>query len=168
MAIRDILKYPDPLLRQEAEPVTEFDDDLQQLIVDMADTMYDAPGVGLAAPQIGVSKQLVVMDITAKDEEPQLIVLVNPEISEGEGSAVEEEACLSVVDLSAKVKRFSHIRVKGLNAQGEAVDFEADDWFARVIQHEVDHLRGTLFIDHLSRLKRSLYKKKRKKQLAGK
>ncbi len=166
MAIREILKYPNPILRKKAEKVTEFDDALQELIVDMAETMYDAPGVGLAAPQVGVSQQLLVMDITTQDEEPELLVFVNPEISEGEGSDLEEEGCLSVVELTAKVKRFTKIRVKAQDAEGNPLDFIAEDWFARVIQHEVDHLNGTLFIDHLSSLKRAMYKKKRKKQLA--
>ncbi|MEN8257984.1 MAG: peptide deformylase [Thermodesulfobacteriota bacterium] len=166
MAIREILKYPNPLLRKKAGKVTEFGDAIQELVDDMAETMYDAPGVGLAAPQIGVSLQLVVMDITDKEEEPELIVLVNPEISEGEGSAVDEEGCLSVVDLTAKVKRFTKIRVTAQDIDGNPLDFIAEDWYARVIQHETDHLNGTLFIDHLSSLKRSMYKKKRKKQLA--
>ncbi len=166
MAIREILKYPHPLLRKKAAEVAEFDEALQTLIEEMAATMYDAPGVGLAAPQIGVSQQLLVMDITAKDEEPELIVLINPEISEGEGSELEEEGCLSVVELTANVKRFTKIRVKAMDSQGNPLDFIAEEWLARVIQHEVDHLKGTLFIDHLSSLKRALYKKKRRKQLA--
>ncbi|MEN8141390.1 MAG: peptide deformylase [Thermodesulfobacteriota bacterium] len=165
MAVLEILKYPNPLLRQAGEPVSKFDDELASLIQNMAETMYDAPGVGLAAPQVGVSKQLLVMDIRAKEEERELIVLINPEIIEAEGEAEEEEACLSVLDLSAKVKRYTTIKVKALNGHGEPVEFTANDWFARVIQHEMDHLQGVLFIDHLSRLKRALYKKKRKKQL---
>jgi peptide deformylase len=166
MAIREILKYPHPLLRKKATEVAEFDEALQTLIDDMAATMYDAPGVGLAAPQIGVSLQLLVMDITAKDEEPELLVLINPEISEGEGSELEEEGCLSVVELTANVKRFTKIRVKAQDSQGNPLDFIAEEWLARVIQHEVDHLKGILFIDHLSSLKRALYKKKLRKQLA--
>lgn len=166
MAIREILKYPNPLLRKKAEKVTDFGESLQELIADMAETMYDAPGVGLAAPQVGVSLQLLVMDITYKDEEPKLLVFTNPELSEGEGSDIDEEGCLSVVELTAKVKRFSKIRVKAQDAEGNPLDFIAEEWFARVIQHEVDHLNGTLFIDHLSSLKRAMYKKKRKKQLA--
>lgn len=167
MAIREILKYPNPILRKKAEKVTTFDASLQELVDDMEETMYDAPGVGLAAPQIGVSLQLLVMDITEKDEEPALTVYVNPELSEGEGSDLEEEGCLSVVDLTAKVKRFTKIRVKAQDIEGNHLDFIAEDWFARVIQHEVDHLNGTLFIDRLSSLKRAMYKKKRKKQLAA-
>ncbi len=166
MAIREILKYPNPVLRKKAAKVTEFDDSLEELVADMAETMYDAPGVGLAAPQVGVSLQLLVMDITYKDEEPELIILANPEISEGEGSESDEEGCLSVVDLTAKVSRFTKIRVKAQDIEGNPLDFIAEDWFARVIQHEVDHLNGTLFIDRLSSLKRAMYKKKRKKQLA--
>ena len=166
MARREILKYPNPVLRKKAIKVTEFDETLQTLIGDMAETMYDAPGVGLAAQQIGVSLQLLVMDVTAKDEEPELIVLTNPEISEREGSDIDEEGCLSVIELTANVKRFTKIRVKAQDAQGNPLDFIAEEWFARVIQHEVDHLNGTLFIDHLSSLKRALYKKKRRKQLA--
>ncbi len=165
MAIREILKYPNPVLRKKAEKVTEFDESLQELVSDMAETMYDAPGVGLAAPQVGASLQLLVMDITSKEEEPELIVLANPEISEGEGAEIDEEGCLSVVDLTAKVKRFAKIRVKAQDVEGNPLDFVAEEWFARVIQHEVDHLNGTLFIDHLSSLKRAMYKKKRKKQL---
>lgn len=166
MAIREILKYPNPVLRKKAEKITEFDDALRELVADMAETMYDAPGVGLAAPQIGVSLQLLVMDITTSDQEPELIVFINPEISEGEGSDIDEEGCLSVVDLTAKVKRFTKIRVKAQDLDGNHLDFIAEDWFARVMQHEVDHLNGVLFIDHLSSLKRGMYKKKRKKQLA--
>ncbi len=165
MALLEILKYPNPALRKETEPISEFNNELHELIKNMAETMYDAPGIGLAAPQVGVNKQLVVIDLHPKDEERQLIVLINPEISEGEGSVVDEEGCLSVVDLSANVSRFAHVKVKAQNAQGDPIEFEAEDWFARVIQHEVDHLHGILFIDHLSRLKRALYKKKRKKQL---
>lgn len=165
MSLRKILKYPNPLLRIQGESITEFNDELQQLVNDMAQTMYDAPGIGLAAPQIGVSKRVVVMDHSEKDEENQLIVLINPKIMDAEGSQVDEEGCLSVVDLNAKVKRFAHIKVQAQDMEGNTIEFEADDWFARVIQHEVDHLNGVLFLDRLSSLKRALYKKKRKKQL---
>ena len=165
MSIQKIFKYPSPVLRKKAEKVTEFDEELSQLINDMAETMYDAPGVGLAAPQIAISRQIVVIDISAKDEENQLIVLINPEIITEEGSQVDEEGCLSVVDLTAKVKRFARIKVKACDLKGNCFEFEAEEWFARVIQHEIDHLNGILFIDRLSTLKRALYKKKRKKQL---
>ncbi len=167
MPIKEILKYPNPVLRKKAKPVTAFDEELQELVRDMADTMYDAPGVGLAAPQIGVSKQVVVMDISGSEEENQLMVLINPEISKPEGSQTDEEGCLSIVDLAAKVTRYLQITVKGQNLHGEDIEFEAEGWMARVIQHEIDHLHGVLFLDHLSSLKRTLYNKKRKKQLAA-
>jgi len=165
MAIREIVKYPNPVLRKKAEPVTEFDATLKELISDMAETMYAAPGVGLAANQVGVLRQVVVIDVSPKDQKNRLIPLINPQITEGEGSVIDEEGCLSVVDYAANVERFSHIKVRAQDPQGKKVEFEADGWFARVIQHEVDHLDGKLFIDHISSLKRALYKKKRKKQL---
>ncbi len=166
MTIRKILAYPHPILRQQAEPVTIFDDELKTLVADMAETMYDAPGVGLAANQIGVTKQIVVIDLTGSDaEEKDLIILINPKITKGEGSDVDEEGCLSVLDLNAKVKRFTKIWVEAQDIDGKPMAFEAEDYYARVIQHEVDHLHGHLFIDWISSLKRSLYKKKRKKQL---
>ena len=165
MSLRKIYTYPDPVLRKKAEPVTEFGEELQKLVQDMVQTMYDAPGIGLAAPQIGVSKQVVVMDLSAEEEDNQLMVLINPEILNGEGSRTDEEGCLSVIDLRAKVKRFSRIVVRAQDMEGKTNEFEADEWFARVIQHEVDHLNGVLFIDRISSLKRALYKKKRKKQL---
>lgn len=166
MAILKIYTYPDPILRKKAEPITEFDDDLKKLAADMAETMYDAPGVGLAANQIGIARQIVVIDITGSEaEEKDLITLVNPKIVKGEGSEMGEEGCLSVVDYSANVKRFTKIQVEAQDLDGNPLNFEAEDYFARVIQHEVDHLNGHLFIDLISSLKRSLYKKKRKKQL---
>ncbi|MDH5297786.1 MAG: peptide deformylase [Desulfobulbaceae bacterium] len=166
MAIREILKYPHPVLRQKAEPVTLFDDALKGLVADMAETMYAAPGVGLAANQIGVLQQVVVIDITgSKDEPKQLITLINPRIVKGEGADVDEEGCLSVVDLTANVQRFTRIWVEAQSVDGDPVEFVAEEYFARVVQHELDHLHGHLFIDWISSLKRALYKKKRKKQL---
>ena len=165
MTIREIIKYPNSVLRKKAAPVTEFNDSLKELIADMAQTMYDAPGVGLAANQIGILQKVVVVDVSPKDEKNRLIPLINPEILEGEGSVIDEEGCLSVVDYAANVERFSHIKVWAQDPEGKEMEFEADGWFARVIQHEVDHLDGKLFIDHISSLKRSLYNKKRKKQL---
>jgi len=165
MSIREILKHPNQTLRKKSKVVTEFGEELKKLVADMSDTMYDAPGAGLAASQIGILQRIVIMDVSAKDEENQLIVLVNPEILHGEGSQIDVEGCLSVVDFTAKVKRFNKIKVKTQNMDGEESEFEAEGWFARVIQHELDHLNGILFIDHLSSLKRALYKKQRKKQL---
>ena len=166
MPILDILTYPNPILRKKTTPVTEFGEELQTLVQSMAETMYDAPGVGLAAPQVGVSIRLVVIDVSPRDEDNNLIVLANPEIIEAEGEVLDEEGCLSLPDLNAKVKRAVHIKVKAQNSTGEEIEFEAEDWFARVIQHELDHLEGTLFLDKISVLKRAMYKKKRKKILA--
>ena len=165
MALRTIITYPHPVLRQKAEPITVFDDDLKTLAQDMAETMYQAPGVGLAANQIGIARQLVVVDRSTDDTEKKFITLINPVISEGEGSVTDEEGCLSVIECYAKVKRFQKIRVTARDIDGNSLDFIAVDRFARIIQHEVDHLLGTLFIDRLSSLKRVLYKKKLKKML---
>lgn len=165
MALHPIVKFPTPVLKQKAGPVTSFDDKLEALVKDMAETMYDAPGVGLAAPQIGIPLQLAVIDISPKDEERRLIVLANPRIVKGEGEETDEEGCLSVVDYSTNVKRFTKIWVEAQNIKGEHIAFEAEGFFARVIQHELDHLNGMLFLDRISTLKRSLYVKRRKKQL---
>ncbi|MCF6290112.1 MAG: peptide deformylase [Desulfobacterales bacterium] len=168
MPIRTIITFPDPLLRRKTEPVTDFDQSLEKLVADMAETMYDAPGVGLAANQIGVCRKLMLVDISEDREnkaEREYLVLANPEIMASEGAQIDEEGCLSVPDLTAKVKRFWKITLRAQDIKGRPLEFEAVDHFARVIQHEVDHLNGILFLDHLSVLKRSLYKKRRKKQL---
>jgi len=165
MAIKRILTYPDPVLRQKVETVTSFDDSLKQLANDLAETMYDAPGAGLAANQIGVCLRVVVINISADKEEKKHLVLVNPEIIEKEGCQVDEEGCLSVIDLTANVERYRKLLVRAQDLDGETWEFPAEDFFARVIQHELDHLNGILFIDHLSSLKRALYKKRLKKIL---
>lgn len=187
MAIKPILTLPEAVLKSKARPVSEFDDRLRQLAADMIDTMHDAPGVGLAAPQIGVPLQVVVIlgrvarpepeqaEATAEADEPSALdaaaeearnpslVLVNPRIVGGEGEEVGEEGCLSVRDYCSKVKRFQKIEVEARDLEGKPLAFSAEGFFARVIQHEVDHLEGTLFIDRLSALKRALYRKKLKK-----
>ncbi len=165
MTIQKILTYPHPVLRKKAEKIKKIDDDIKQLAADMGETMYNAPGVGLAANQIGVARQLIVVDVSKEENEKKYIVLINPEISEGEGSVVGEEGCLSVLEYESKVKRFQKIRVTALDIEGNELDFEAEDRFARIIQHEVDHLHGKLFIDRISRLKLGMYKKKLKKIL---
>lgn len=165
MAVRPILTFPDPLLRQKAAEVTVFDARLKQLAADMAETMYNAPGIGLAANQIGVLLQLVVVDITGTDGRRKFITLANPVLSEGEGSVVDEEGCLSVIDYTSPVRRFRKIKVTARDLDGNPLEFTAEDRFARVIQHEVDHLLGKLFIDRISSLKRTLYKKKLKRIL---
>jgi peptide deformylase len=165
MSVKKILTYPHPVLRQKAESITTFDEELQTLIQDMAETMYQAPGVGLAANQIGIPRRLVVVDRSTGENERAYLALVNPEITAGEGSVADEEGCLSVVECYAKVKRFRKIHVSAQDMKGNPLEFDAEDRLARIIQHEVDHLLGTLFIDHLSSLKRALYKKKLKKIL---
>ena len=168
MAIRTILTYPHPVLREKAAKITEFDRELQTLVEDMVETMYAAPGVGLAANQIGVARQVVVVDRSTVDNQRDYITLVNPVISDGEGSIIDEEGCLSVIECYAKVKRFQKIHVTAQDVQGNPLEFDAEDRYARIIQHEIDHLLGTLFIDRLSSLKRALYKKKLKKILQDK
>lgn len=168
MSLRTIHKFPDPVLRQKAKKITEFDDSLQPLISDMAETMYDAPGIGLAAPQIGESVQLIVVDISKEEDEHKFMVMINPEITEHEGSQIDEEGCLSVLDLTASVKRSQKITVTYQDTTGKQQQMTTEDRFAVVLQHEIDHLNGILFIDHLSPLKRALYKKKVKKMLASK
>lgn len=160
MALLQIRHYPDPVLSIKGEPVTTFDAELRQLAEDMAETMYAAPGIGLAAPQVGVSKRLVVIDCAARDEEPQLMVLVNPEIVAAEGESCEEEGCLSVPDFYAVVPRNSRVQLRYQNLEGTEQQLDADGLLAIACQHEVDHLNGILFIDHLSPLKRSLFRKK--------
>ena len=167
MSIQKIYQYPDPVLRKQTEKVTTFDDALTQLVEDMAETMYDAPGIGLAAPQIGQSIKLIVVDTTVEKEgEKQFLPMINPEIVAHEGTQVDEEGCLSVPDLTANVTRFKNITVSYQDLQGQAQELSTEDRFAVVLQHEIDHLNGILFIDHLSPLKRNLYKKKVKKWLA--
>jgi len=165
MAILSIFKYPDPILRKKAGPVTEFGPELEELVSNMAETMYNAPGVGLAAPQIGLSKQVIVYDVSPEEERGTPTALINPKITEAEGEEIGEEGCLSVREFCAQVKRAARIVIEAQDIEGNPLTIEVEDWPARVIQHEIDHLNGVLFIDHLSSLKRSLYKKKLKKIL---
>lgn len=164
--IRPILTFPDPVLKKKSAPVTIITEEVRQLARDMAETMYDAPGVGLAAPQIGVLQRVIVIDVAAKDEAPQLITAINPVIVHGEGEAFEEEGCLSVPSFSANVKRHASVVVKGLSLDGQERVWQADDLLAIAFQHEIDHLDGTLFVDRLSPLKRELFLKKCKKRSA--
>lgn len=163
--ILEILTYPNEFLRQPTKAVETIDEGVEEIIENMAETMYQAPGVGLAANQIGVPRRLVLVDRSTSENERAYLVLVNPKITAGEGSVVDEEGCLSVVECYAKVKRFRKIHVTAQDMKGNTLEFDAEDRLARIIQHEVDHLLGTLFIDHLSSLKRALYKKKLKKIL---
>ncbi|MBL4902201.1 MAG: peptide deformylase [Desulfocapsa sp.] len=167
MSLRTILKFPDPILRQKARKLSTFDKSLQNLVNDMIETMYDAPGVGLAAPQIGESVQLIVVNASPDAEGKDTMVMINPEITAKEGCQVDEEGCLSVLDLTATVKRSQKVTVSYQDEMGERCEVTVEDRFAVVLQHEIDHLNGILFIDHLSTLKRTLYKKKIKKMLAA-
>ena len=158
-----IYTYPAPILRAKAEPVENIDEDIQKLVNGMAETMYAAPGVGLAANQVGRTKQVLVYDLSPKDAGLNLSVVINHEIVLAEGDVVHEEACLSVIDFSAELSRKSRIKVRGVDRHGNPVDIEAEDLLARCLQHEIDHLNGVLFIDHISSLKRTLYNKRLKK-----
>lgn len=157
-----ILRFPDPRLRKKAKPVTEFDETLKQLAKDMLETMYDAPGIGLAATQVDQHIRLLVADVSENGDAP--LTLVNPEIVEQEGHQVYEEGCLSVPGITADVKRANFIRVKAQNVEGEEIELEADGLLAVCIQHEMDHLIGKVFVDHLSPLKRRMVQKKLEKQ----
>lgn len=157
--------YPDPVLRVKAEPIKEIDGDLQDLIDHMVHTMYQAPGIGLAANQVGQPIRLIVFDLYPGGEGRNPCVLINPEIVSGEGEITREEACLSVVDCFAELTRKARVMVRGTDRHGKPVDIEAEDILARCLQHEIDHLNGILIIDHISSLKRALYKKKIKKTL---
>ncbi len=167
MALLELRTYPDPILSQVCTPITAIDDTIVKLVEDMVETMYEAPGVGLAAPQVGHSIRLIVMDASPKEEEAELIVLVNPELELlGEVIKSEQEGCLSVpFNYRADVKRHETVRVRYSNLEGATFDEIWDGFKAIVIQHEFDHLQGVLFIDHISRLRRSLLESKVKKNL---
>ena len=158
MAILDILTYPNPRLREVAKPVTVFDKALAKLADDMAETMYEAPGIGLASIQVGAPKRVVVIDVSP--DRDQLLVLVNPEITAKQGITESEEGCLSVPDTFALIERAEHVTVTAQNVKGEPLEFEADELLAICIQHEIDHLNGVVFVDYLSRLKQGRIRKK--------
>ena len=165
MAIREILVVPNHVLKQVSQPVDKVDDELRALMDDMLETMYDAPGIGLAAIQIGVAKRVIVMYLSGPEEEKAPRYFVNPEILwRAEETAPYEEGCLSIPDIYDEVERPARVKLKYLNYQGEEVVEDADGLFAVCIQHEMDHLQGVLFIDHLSRLKRDRAVAKVKKQ----
>jgi peptide deformylase len=155
MAIRDILIVPDPRLKSVSKPVEQVDDELRALMDDMLETMYAAPGIGLAAIQVGVPKRVIVMDITRSEGERTPRYFVNPEILwRSEETQPYEEGCLSVPDIYEEIERPARVKLRYLNYQGEAVEEDAEGMFAVCVQHEMDHLDGVLFIDRLSRLKR--------------
>jgi peptide deformylase len=161
MTIRPILVLPDQRLRSVADPVAEVDEEIRGLAKDMLDTMYDAPGIGLAAPQIGVMKRVVVMDLAKPEEQPEPIVMINPEILEmSEDTVVTEEGCLSIPELYYEVERPAEVTVRYTDLDGQTVEKHATDKLAICMQHEIDHLDGVLYIDYLSRLKRDRVIKK--------
>lgn len=162
MAVRTVLTFPDERLRTVASPVTEVNDEIRSLVDDMFDTMKDEKGIGLAASQIDVHQRVVVMDVSEEQNEPR--VFINPEITHMEGSTVSEEGCLSVPNNYAKVDRAKKVKVTALDRDGQPFELEAEGLLAICIQHELDHLKGKLFVDYLSPLKRNRIKKKLEKE----
>lgn len=161
--IRTILTYPNPELKKKSSPVTIITEATRELARDMVETMYNAPGVGLAAPQVGVHQRIIVIDVSGRDEQPDLIIAINPVIIHSEGETYEEEGCLSVPKYAANVRRHSHVVVKALDLEGNEQTWRADELLAIAFQHEIDHLDGILFVDHLSPLKRDLFQRKYKR-----
>ena len=167
MAIREIRIIGDPILVKKAAPVDRVDEAIVRLAEDMVETVHAAPGIGLAAPQVGVSKRVIVVDMSVGQNKDDLIVLVNPEVIGSEGEVVCEEGCLSVPDIREKVSRPYRVVVRGLDLEGRAVEVEGEDLLARALCHEIDHLDGVLFVERLSPLKRKLVKSKLKKNAAA-
>lgn len=160
MALLNILEYPDPRLKKVAQPVTRFDDRLRKLVADMAETMYAAPGCGLAAPQIGVGLRVFVVDCAAENEPSDLRVFINPEIIEKDGQVVWNEGCLSFPGVTEEIKRAERVKVRALDRDGKSFELEADGLLAVAIQHETDHLNGVLMIDKLNALKKRMMGRK--------
>ena len=164
MSIKPLIILPDPILRQVSKPVERVDGDLRKLADDMLDTMYDAPGIGLAAIQIGEPLRMLVIDLAKEDETPAPQVFINPEVLDSsDARSVYEEGCLSIPDYYAEVERPASVRVKYLDRDGKLQEIEAEGLMATCLQHEIDHLNGVLFIDHISKLKRDMVVKKFKK-----
>ena len=166
--IREIVKYPDPILERKTEPVTEFSDELRKFVDDMFESMYAAKGIGLAAPQVGVSKRLTVIDLSFKERPEDRIILINPEIILKEGKQYEEEGCLSLPEIREKVSRAAKVQVRAQDLDGNWFELEGTELLARAFQHEIDHLDGILFIRRVSALKRDLILRRiRKMQKTG-
>jgi peptide deformylase len=165
MALRTILKFPAPELKRQAHLVENIDGNIEQLVADLLETMYAAPGVGLAAPQVGSQERVIVLDVSQEQPGCGLIKLINPVLVQAEGSIVWEEGCLSVVDYTAEVRRAGHVLVKGWTPKEKEIEIEAEGLLAVALQHEIDHLEGKLFIDRITKLKRDLYRRRVKKWL---
>ena len=161
--IKPIVKYPEPGLEQKCERVETFDEKLRQLATDMLETMYAAPGIGLAAPQVGENIRLLVIDVTSGHEDGHQLILVNPEVAEAEGRQREEEGCLSLPGITAVVERPKTVVVKGQDLDGNPMEIRGEELMARVLCHEIDHLDGILYLDRISPLKRDLLKRKIRK-----
>jgi len=167
MPVLEIIKYGNPILSRLAEPVKAIDKDILELAQNMVLTMHAAPGIGLAAPQVSVSRRLITVDLSGGENPGELIVLANPEFLETEGEEILEEGCLSVPGIHEKVKRPARVRLKGIDLRGEERTIEASGLLARVFCHEIDHINGRLFIENLSSLKKALVKKKLKRELGA-
>ena len=165
MVVRSIALYPDPMLLRPTRSVSEVDERVRGLVADMVATMHAAPGIGLAANQVGESDRVCVVDLTAGEDEAQLLVLINPEIQDADGSDVDEEGCLSFPGIKIDVERPSRVRVRALDLDGEPFELEADGLFGRCIQHECEHLDGHTFLRNLSGLKREMIKRRIRKQI---
>mgnify|MGYP000619201041 CR=1 FL=1 len=165
MACLQICTYPDPILRRKAEPVPTVDREIRRLIDEMAETMYSAPGIGLAANQVGKAQRVLVVDLQRPEYDQGLLVLVNPKIVAASGETTYEEGCLSVPEFFSNVKRYEQVTVQALDKDGKPVEISANGLLAVVLQHEIDHLEGRLFIDHLGTITRELFKRKWKKRL---
>lgn len=165
MAILEIFKYPEPVLSRVAPPVKNIVGETVQLVNNMLDTMYAAPGVGLAAPQVGISQRIIVLDVDHENPRKRVYKLINPVITRAEGEVIWEEGCLSVVDFTAEVRRAAQVEVTAYDEREKEIKIEADGLFAVALQHEIDHIDGKLFIDRISRLKRDLYARRRRKML---
>ena len=163
MAVRDIVTYPNEVLSTLVQPVDSIDEEVRELVADLVETMYAAPGVGLAANQIAVSRRVAVVDITVGEDPSQLLVLINPEIVHQEGKQVDEEGCLSFPGISEMVERPMRVGLRALNLDGKSYEVDAEGFLARAFCHEVDHLDGILFVDRMSSLKRQLLRKRIRK-----
>ncbi len=165
MSLLTILTIPDPRLREKAKEITKIDDNIKKIAYDMVETMYAHKGVGLAATQVGIPIRLIVIDVDQIEGDPNPIICINPEIIEGKEKVKNEEGCLSIPGYSASVERFGYVKVRFMDLDGNQKEIEATELLSRAFQHEIDHLNGILFIDHLSRLKRELFLKKLKKTM---
>lgn len=165
MSVLEILKVPDLKLREKAKEILKIDDNIKKIAYDMIETMYAGKGIGLAGTQVGIPLRIIVIDVDQIEGEPNPMVFINPEIVEGRDRVVNEEGCLSVPGYTAKVERFNYVKVRYKDLDDKIREMEGEDLLARAFQHEIDHLNGILFIDHLSKLKREMFLKRLKKSM---